>query len=455
MVYRQNKLLLVLRLTVILAVVLCIPLAISLIEPEQLVFTFIVISLVLVLLSIELFIFLNRTNRELSGFLENIRNREFSIRFNEEDTRGSRRELYKTFNEVLKIYHDIRIEKEVQFRFLDHMVELIDVGIMVLDQQDKVVLTNTAAGNLSGVPSAESWKQVTAKNPGFAASVDRLKGSGRELFTSRTAGSATTLMIQVIRTSMLDEPYTLITFQDVRNIVEDRETGAWMRLMRTLNHEIKNSVTPISSLADTLMMILSTGDGRPKKIKDLIPKNLEDIHESVKTLQLRSNNLHSFIEEYNKLTKIPVPNPEDIKVASLLEETVSIFRGTHEYPEVQITIAKHEPGLTIHADNMLMQQVLINLIKNSMEANREGSEPSIILSAGRSGNITTINVEDNGEGIAEDILDNVFVPFYSTKKQGSGIGLSLTRQIMRLHGGNVRISSKPGAGTIVYLDFQG
>jgi signal transduction histidine kinase len=203
------------------------------------------------------------------------------------------------------------------------------------------------------------------------------------------------------------------------------------------------------------MMILSTGDGRPKKIKDLIPKNLEDIHESVKTLQLRSNNLHSFIEEYNKLTKIPVPNPEDIKVASLLEETVSIFRGTHEYPEVQITIAKHEPGLTIHADNMLMQQVLINLIKNSMEANREGSEPSIILSAGRSGNITTINVEDNGEGIAEDILDNVFVPFYSTKKQGSGIGLSLTRQIMRLHGGNVRISSKPGAGTIVYLDFQG
>lgn len=455
MVYRQHKWLLIGRLAVILGVMLCIPLAISLIEPDQLVFTFIVISLVLVLLSIELFIFLNRTNRELSGFLENIRNREFSIRFNEEDTKGSRRELYRTFNEVLKIYQGIRIEKEVQFRFLDHIVELIDVGIMVLDQQGKVVLANTAAGNLSGVPAAESWKQIAAKNPDFAASVDKLEGSGRELFTSGKAGTSTSLLIQAVRTTMLDEPYALITFQDVRNIVEDRETGAWMRLIRTLNHEIKNSVTPISSLADTLMMILSTGDGRPKTKSDLSPKNLEDIHESVKTLQKRSNSLHAFIEEYNKLTKIPAPHPEDIKVATLFEEAVSFCKSAWEYPEVQITIVKPEPGLTIHADNMLMQQVLINLVKNSLEAHRAGIEPVIILSASRVAKITTISVEDNGEGIPEDMLDDVFVPFYSTKKQGSGIGLSLTRRIMRLHGGNVRISSKSGEGTIVYLDFQG
>jgi nitrogen fixation/metabolism regulation signal transduction histidine kinase len=455
MAYRRNTLLLTGRLVIILAVMLCIPLAISLIEPDQLVFTFLFIFLCLVLLVIELFLFLNRTNLELSRFLENIRNREFSIRFNQEDARGSRRELYSTFNEVLKIYHDIRMEREVQLRFLDHIVELIDVGIMVLNQHDKVVLANTSVGNFLGVPAAKSWEQVRSKNADFAAAVEKLEGSGRELFTSGATGIVQTLMVQVALTTMLEEPYKLITCQDVQNIVEDRETGAWLRLMRTLNHEIKNSVTPISSLADTLVLILKEEDGKAKTLKDLSTKNLEDIYESVMTLQQRSRSLHAFIGEYNKLTKIPAPNPEDIMAVALLEEAVSFFNVANEYPEVHIAIEKTDPGLTIRADYMLVQQVLINLIRNSLEALGGTADPAILLSAAKSGKIITMKVEDNGEGIAEDIYDDVFVPFYSTKKQGSGIGLSLARQIMRMHGGNVRISSKSGEGTIVYLDFQG
>jgi nitrogen fixation/metabolism regulation signal transduction histidine kinase len=454
MAYRRNTVLLIARLVIILGVMMCIPLATVLSDPGQLVFTYLIIGLVMVGLITELVLFLNRTNRELTGFLENIRNRDFSIRFNEEDARGGRKKLYRTFNEVLQAYRDIRIEKEIQFRFLDQIVEMIEVGIIVLDRENRIVLMNTAAGNLAGIPKPETWGLVQEKNPGFASAVDDLNGSGRRLYESGTAAGSIRLVIQASRTTMLDDPYLLITFQDVRSVVDEKETGAWIRLMRTLNHEIRNSVTPIASLADTILMILKHGDGRPKTPDEIDPAGLADVVTSAETLQQRSSSLHKFIGEFSKLTRIPSPEPGDLRVLSLLGETASLFERDLAKQNIGLKLDNTIPDLHIKADRELVQQVLINLVKNSMEALSGCPDPEIILGCSEKDGTITLSVKDNGVGIDPKLLDDVFVPFYSTKKEGSGIGLSLTRQIMRLHGGDVRIVSTKGKGTIVYLDFR-
>ncbi len=453
--YKRNTLFLVLRLMVILAVMLTVPFFTRFIEKDQLIFTYIVITLILGILVFELIRFTNRSNRELTEFLQHILNRDFNIRFNVDETRGARKELYRTFNDVLQTYKEIKIEKEVQFRFLDHIVELIEVGIIVLDHNEKVVLINSAAEILSKVTSPGTWEQVRKKNQTFTDAVDTVKGPQRVLCEFKSGQEIIRLVIHVNRTSMLDEPYTLITFQDIGSVAEDMETGAWVRLMRILNHEIRNSITPISSLTETIMMILRHEDGHPKDLHEISPQNLTDIMTSLEALQQRSDNLHQFINDYQQLTKIPAPAPVEIELKSFMEDIHSLFRSEFDKRKIQFKLEIEPETQFIRADRNQLQQVLLNLVKNSMEALENIKDPQLMIRSSQEQKQIVVLVSDNGTGIDPEIMDEIFVPFYTTKPQGSGIGLSLARQVMRMHGGNIRIASKREEGTTVYLDFQG
>ena len=455
MVYKQNTLFLVLRLMVILAVMMAIPFLTRFIEKDQLIFTYVVIVLILGVLIFELIRYTNRSNRELTEFLQHILNRDFNLRFNVDKARGTRKELYRTFNDVLQTYKDIKIEKEVQFRFLEHIVELIEVGIIVLDQSQKVVLINSSAEALVKVSSPGTWEQVRKKNQTFTDAVDQVKGSQRVLCESKSGHKTMRLVIHVNRTSMLEEPYTLVTFQDIGSVAEDMESGAWVRLMRILNHEIRNSITPISSLAETIMMILHHENGHPKELAQLNPQNLSDIQISIETLRQRSDNLHQFIDDYQKLTKIPAPVPMKIELQSFIEEIHSLFRTDFDTRKIKFLSEIEPDDQMLRADKNLLQQVMINLVRNGMDALENMNNPELIIRSQIEKGSIRISVTDNGDGIDQGILDEVFVPFYTTKPQGSGIGLSLARQVMRMHGGNIWITSRKGEGTTVYLDFQG
>ena len=455
MVYKQNTLFLALRLMVILAVMMAIPFLTRFIEKDQLIFTYVVIVLILGVLIFELIRYTNRSNRELTEFLQHILNRDFNLRFNVDKARGTRKELYRTFNDVLQTYKDIKIEKEVQFRFLEHIVELIEVGIIVLDQSQKVVLINSSAEALVKVSSPGTWEQVRKKNQTFTDAVDQVKGSQRVLCESKSGHKTMRLVIHVNRTSMLEEPYTLVTFQDIGSVAEDMESGAWVRLMRILNHEIRNSITPISSLAETIMMILHHENGHPKELAQLNPQNLSDIQISIETLRQRSDNLHQFIDDYQKLTKIPAPVPMKIELQSFIEEIHSLFRTDFDTRKIKFLSEIEPDDQMLRADKNLLQQVMINLVRNGMDALENMNNPELIIRSQIEKGSIRISVTDNGDGIDQGILDEVFVPFYTTKPQGSGIGLSLARQVMRMHGGNIWITSRKGEGTTVYLDFQG
>ena len=454
MVYKQSTLLLILRLIIILAVMMAIPLLTGFIEGDQLIFTYIVIALVLGILIFELIRYSNRSNRELTEFLQHILNRDFNLRFNEDQTRGARKDLYRTFNEVMQTYKEIKIEKEVQFRFLDHIVELIEVGIMVIDQHEKVVLINSSAEALSEVSSPGTWEQVRKRNPEFADAIDSVKMPHRVLCEFKSGEGTKRLVLHVNRTSMLNEPYTLITFQDIGSVAEDMEAGAWVKLMRILNHEIRNSITPITSLAETIMMILQHEDGRLKELKQLNQQNLSDIITSIGALRIRSENLHQFINDYQQLSKIPAPVPENIDLKPFIEEIHSLFRAELEKWKVKFSLDIEPADQILRADKILLQQVLINLIKNGLEALQDVENPQMAIRSKVDHGRLLIVISDNGTGIEPDILDEIFVPFYTTKPEGSGIGLSLARQIIRMHEGSLKITSKLGEGTIVYLNFQ-
>jgi nitrogen fixation/metabolism regulation signal transduction histidine kinase len=453
MVYRRHFIGMILRLFVILGVMVCVPLCISLVEPGQLIFTLLVIGLMLVALVLELYFYMNRTLRELTQFLEHIRNRDFNLRFNEKESRGDRKDLYRTFNEVLEVYREIRIEREVHFRFLEHMVELIEVGIIVFDQDGRVVLWNTAATNLTGIPALGSWDQLVRKNEEFALQVGSIHESGRMLLEPLKHGSSGRLVVQVSRTRMLEESYSLMAIQDISSVVDHKETGAWIRLLRTLNHEIKNSVTPISSLADTIMMILKREGGQYKSVTELEQENLEDIITSVETLQQRSLGLRSFIDEYHRLTRIPAPDPVSFSCASLFREIKDTFKSELDRERVRLVIGEGTTGMEIRADRALIGQAMINLVRNSLDALSGHAEAEIHLSCKALPEELQLSVSDNGTGIDEDLMEDIFTPFFTTKTGGSGIGLSLVRQIMRLHGGQLKINSNKGKGTTVCLVF--
>ena len=435
----------ILRLLLILAVMTTVPFTVRIAEPRQLIFTFLVIGIVLTLLVLELTWFLNRTNRELSRFLRQIRDRDFSMRFNEEKSRGFGKLLYRDFNQVLEVYQDIRIEKEVQFRFLEHIVELLETGILVFDSQGKVVLSNTAATELTGLGQTSSWKQLQVRNSLLASAIGSLERSDSFLFESSSGSTSPKLMVQLTRTRMLDQSYTLVSFQDVKGVVDQKESGAWNRLLRTLNHEIKNSITPIVSLADTIMLIL--------KEEELSLQQMEDLKVSARTLQERSKGLYDFVNEYHKLTRIPAPDPEMINCVSFMKAMSSLFSADLEKTGIQFKTICPEKELEIRADRNMLEQAVINLMNNSMEALGERQDAEIILEANKEGKEVEILITDNGQGIDPSVLEDIFTPFFSTKSGGSGIGLPLVKQIMRLHGGSVSIYSLKDQGTRVSLRF--
>lgn len=453
MVFRQHFIWLIVRLLLILGVMMSVPLCISLIEPGQLFFTMMVIGLVLLALVLELYYFMNRTLREFNQFMEHIRNRDFNLRFNELESRGMRKNLYRNFNEVLAVYREIRIEREVHFRFLEHMIELIEVGIIVFNEEEGVVLWNSAASSLTGIPALKSWGQLVRKDEEFASKVGTIHTSKRILVEHVSRGIPGKLVVQVFRTRMLEETYSLMTIQDISSVVDQKETGAWIRLLRTLNHEIKNSVTPISSLADTILMILRGEEGKYKSVSELEQENLADIIKSVETLQQRSMSLHNFIDEYHKLTRIPAPDPVSFSCASLFREIKDTFSSEVGRKGIRLVIEEHAGGMEIRADRALIGQVMINLVRNSLDALSGQTGAEIRLSCEEQPEEMLISVSDNGTGIDKDLMEDIFTPFFTTKTGGSGIGLSLVRQIMRLHGGQARISSQIGEGTNVCLVF--
>ena len=451
MIYKRFTILTIIRILLIAANMVVIA---SIFGDERLFFNQLILGFILILQIIELIRFVNLTNRELSKFIVSIQQSDFTIGFSKDELGKSFKGLFDSMRMMLDVYKKIKIEKEAQFHLLQQIISHVPVGIIVLRSENEIELMNDGARKILAIPEYKTWNNISVKSPAFSEVVDSLP-RGRFLQMIELNGTESQLSLDISEFKMLENKYKLITFSDIKSEIEENEINAWHKLIRILTHEIMNSVTPISSLSETMQLMLEDDTGHAKNLMDIDNQIISDVLFSTKTIKKRSEGLLEFVEDYRKLTRIPKP---EIQPVNIYEMTLDLSKLiSQELTKEQISLSIDVPGdFEIDLDRNLITQILINLAKNSIESLKLSSidNKKIVISVKTDGDHKIIYHTDNGGGIDKKDMENIWVPFFTTKKEGSGIGLSLSRQIMKDHGGKIWVNSIPDKETTFLMAFR-
>jgi nitrogen fixation/metabolism regulation signal transduction histidine kinase len=327
------------------------------------------------------------------------------------------------------------------------------VGIIAL-MNDTIVLINPTAERLLNIQGIKNWKIAQQHNPSFAAEFLQIGESGRKLIETIINGETKLLRVDVSTHKLLDQENILITLQDINEEIEQKEIEAWHKLIRILTHEIMNSITPIVSLTETMQGMLKHKNDTQKQLEEITDDTLSDILFSLNTIQNRSEGLLHFVENYRKLTRVPKPQAETVPVRTFLTSIEKLMKESLQRKGVEFSVSVEDENLVAVFDPSLMEQAMINLITNSLHALENVEPKKIQVKAYRRENLITLEVTDNGKGIPEKDMKEIFVPFFSTRKEGSGIGLSLSKQIVSLHGGRITVNSMPAKFTSFFIQLK-
>lgn len=405
------------------------------------------LTLALVITLVNLVKYVERSRRELAYFLLAMKQGDFTNTYHYK----KQSDLNYAFHEINKVMKDLRNEKATNLLYLQTVVEHVRVAVLCFDENYKVQLVNKAAKELFQRPYLTSVNSLEIVSPKVVAKIMSMESGERELIKVQIGGQLNNLSVLVTTFKLQGKTYKLVSFQDIKNELEEKEIESWQKLIRVLTHEIKNSVIPISTLSDVILQMIKDEDDKPNLAK-LDEESVEDLVGGLETIETRSKGLANFVKTYDQLTKLPQPEFQQVNVKKMIERVQSLFKPDLEHRDIQLHLFSPD-DLQIEADPDLIDQILINLVKNAMEA-VNGREKGIIrISAMQTEQDVILTIKDNGPGIPDEILENIFVPFYTTKESGSGIGLSLSRQIMRLHRGNITCTSTEGEGTSFVLRF--
>ena len=396
--------------------------------------------------------YVEKSNRDLARLLRSIRYSDFSQTFTAEGRGGSFAELSGAFREVMGQFRAARAEKEEQHRYLHTVIQHIGVGLISFRQDGSVALVNNAAKRLLRIPRLKNIQALSRLSEDLVDALVRMRAGDRELVKLVDDDELLQLSLSATEFKMRGELIKLVSIQDIQSELEEKEIEAWQKLTRVLTHEIMNSITPISSLASTANELLLDMDAEANG--SLSEETLTDVRDAVSTIDKRSTSLLSFVRDYRSLTRIPQPDFQVVPVADLFSNVADLLKAQLEDHGIRLETHVEPSTLTATADPELVERVLINLVKNAAEAVAGGREPVVRMTGmiDRRGR-TILQVVDNGPGIVPEAIDKIFVPFFTTKKEGSGIGLSLSREIMRQHGGSLSVNSEPGTRTVFTMRF--
>ena len=450
MVSKRFALLVIIR--IILLMLTLVALAFIFAKTELFFNQIILLSVIAIQVS-ELIRFVTYTNRELAKLLLAIRYSDFSISFKGKKHGKSFQELQEAFVEIIDAFKKVSVEKEAQFKFLKVIVDHINVGIIAIKEDYAVELINQSAQETLKIAQPNYWKQFQQILPHFAAEIDSMDDNERRLLEINIKGNKLQVSAHLTKIKILNYRYSIITFQDIKSEIEQKEIEAWHKLIRILTHEIMNSVTPITSLTETMLMLLEDDNKQKKELSELTEEDIEDVRFSLNTIQKRSEGLLHFVDDYRRLTKIKPLELEKVNVGELVEGMVQLMKSEFEKSKVSLEV-DGKSHFDISVDEKLISQVLINLLTNARHAVENTDNPQVIISAYYQERDKVIEIRDNGIGIAQDKLDQIFIPFFSTKDHGSGIGLSLSKQIMKKHKGDLTVKSEEGVGSSFFLTFR-
>lgn len=395
--------------------------------------------------------FQRKAQEEVTQFVEAIHYRDFSRYFDVKHAPAELQSLREGFNEINTTFKIISKEKETQYQYLQKILELVDTGILSYDvETGEIAWMNESLKKMLQLPYLKTFHSLSRRDHDLYTEIKELQPGESKIATAHLEKESFKILLSATAFQTEGKKYKLIAFQNVNEALDETESKAWQKLLSVMTHEIMNSVAPISSLAETLKNRLHVS-ARQLNSDD---GSLEDLEIGIDTIKRRSEGLLKFAETYRNLNKITTLNLQKVYIRDLFANIHKLMEPTFEQKNIELNIILKNPDLTLQADPSLLEQVLINLVVNAIEAVKEKPNPEITLAASQSLNKKiTIKVIDNGSGIAEELLDKIFIPFFSTKKNGSGIGLSLCKQIVMLHRGTLQVQSVESQGTAFSMQF--
>ncbi|MCK5207239.1 MAG: GHKL domain-containing protein [Cyclobacteriaceae bacterium] len=438
----------------ITAIALTLFLLFQLVNTSAFSLTIILVLTLVIVQVVALIKFIDKTNKDIVDFFEAIKNDDFSVPKRKSGKEAYAQYLHDQFEMVIKKLKKSKLAKDVRQQYLTTIVQHVGIGLITFNEKGDVQIMNIAAKRLLKVENIKNISGLNSISEVLVKCFWELKTGGRSLITVEIGGDERQLSVYVIELNLGNENFKLISLQNIRSELEEKEMEAWQKLVRVLTHEIMNSVTPISSLANTvegeIVGYLDYGEDKPNINKE----DLEDIHLAVQTIQRRSDGLIRFVNDFRSLTHTPEPKFQMVSVMELFGQISILLKHEIESNHIKFIVNVNPQNLALSIDPELIQQVLINLIKNAVQALEERENKIIELLAYQDEkNNTLFILKDNGPGIDEEAQTKIFIPFFTTKKSGSGIGLSLSRQIMRQHNAYISVKSKVDEGTEFILRF--
>jgi two-component system nitrogen regulation sensor histidine kinase NtrY len=424
-----------------------------LVRNTQLWFTITGCSLILLGSIISLYYYINEIREDIKRFILAVKTRDHTLNFKNKATKGSFPELYESFNEIIQIHRDIQLEQDAIFQLIKTILQQVPVGVIVVKKNkaensyQEISFFNLAASTLLNVPAYSYWHRFAQHLPLFAIEIDKISDGGKRFLELKIQDKFIQLSIEVMPLNLYGADHIIISFQNIKDEIEQKETEAWNRLIGVISHEILNSITPISSLSDTVNQMISNKES-------LQADELEDLKPAIQTIKRRSEGLLDFVKDYRLIAELPTPNVEQHSVGEILQHVKVLMQPMVSAKHIKLQVLQTASKISVHVDLKLIEQALINLITNSMYALEGIEKPIIEVTYRLAHNKVYLDVIDNGKGIEEDNIEKIFVPFYTTRKNGSGIGLTITRNIMKMHRGSLEVDSIPGLKTTFSLVFN-
>lgn len=405
----------------------------------------VILGLITISLIVSLIHFTTSVNKKLTLFFESVQYDDFTVKFSGDNKLGnSFQGLNLQINQVIEAFKQARAEKEANILFLNTLVQHIDVGIICYDTKEQIEILNNTAIRLLGVYRLRELKELaTTKDGELYEKIKELKPGQRLMYETKNGMQ---LSINSTRVSLRGRAVKLISFQNIRSELQQKELSSWQNLTKVLRHEIMNSIAPIVSMVGTMRTIVTEDLGQKEGIEEAV----EDLGEALKTIETRGQGVMNFVNAYRDFTTLPKPDFKNIQIAELLQRIETLVRPDAEREEIKL-VFNCESDYQLSCDTDQIEMVLINLIKNAMEAIE--SNGKVEVRAYKENQERFVQVKDNGTGMVSEAIEKVFIPFYTTKKTGQGIGLSLSKQILQSHNGDLTVKSTLGEGSIFRLEF--
>ena len=421
---------------------------------EKRVFTLIFLSLIILYQIWNLYRYVSRTNRELADFLFYLKHGDTGFSFSTEKVEDVFKDLNKSFNEIINDFQRLKSEKEKKDVFLQTTVEHIGVGIIsYTEEKEKIQIFNKAAADLLDVNSLLYLKDLDRVQKDLYHEIKSVKPGPPVLVKIKLGNHLRHYSIKTTITKIENKVIHLVSIQDIKSEMEENELNSYKKLIRVMNHEMMNSLTPITTLTSSIKRSFLNNNSI-KNIGSLNQEEIDDTVTSIELIEERSKGLISFIQKHRELTNIPKPSFKNVEIRQLFQNTADLFQKEFEEKSIQFESKIEEDVGILFIDENLISQVLINLVKNAVDAVCDSKSKKITLQLHQNDfGKTEISVSDNGCGIEGEIKENLFVPFFTTKEHGSGIGLSLSRQIMQMHKGKIIVDSETGKGSTFRLIF--